>query len=640
MVLFLKPYMETKVWAGNELNNIYECKEGTGEAWIVSGYNKKSSIILNGKYKNQTLRHVWRKHPELFGPIAYNEKEFPILIKLISANDDLSVQVHPDDDYALERHNALGKFECWYIMDENKAKTATLGIDAKNKPELEDIIAKKIVSNYLINKEIKPNDLVIVEPGTVHALHKGSFILEIQESSNLTYRLYDYDRSPRRPLNITDALNVIHYNDKSNNILPFKEEGSYKSSHFNLYKLFVNGEKTYDNKGFEIFYILNGRGSVDGNFIQKGDVFILTDEKESLLFEGDLEMIAVVPMEKATRTRMRKSALITGVTGQDGLYLLDLLLEKGYEVHIVLQNTSDLTNPDLVEYFENDEIMDQTLFVHFGDLIDGTTVTRVIEEVRPDEIYHLASQSRVDLSYDQAEYTTEVNCIGTLKILECIRQNELNTKLFSLSTPYLFDGSIIPQNEDTPFNPTSPYAISKLYTQNMVKLYRDNYAMYAVSGIFYNHESKKRKFGYVSKKIIDATKRVKKGKKFVLHLGNLDIYREWGFTEEYAKAMWLMLQQQKPKDYVVGTGVVHSIREFAEEAYRQIGIELLWDGSGINEVGKNKETGDILIVVDSKYVRLAEPKTLKSDPTRFNTDFDFKLTDDLEKLICEMKSQE
>ena len=180
MILFLKPYFESKVWAGTELNKIYDCKHGTGEAWIVSGYAQKSSIINNGPYKGKTLRYLWREHPELFGSIAYEEPEFPVLIKLISSSEDLSIQVHPDDEYALKNENSLGKFECWYVLDGNEAKTVTLGTKVKNKFELENLIKQKLYNEFLYEQAINPGDLVIVNPGTVHALHKNSFVLEIQ----------------------------------------------------------------------------------------------------------------------------------------------------------------------------------------------------------------------------------------------------------------------------------------------------------------------------------------------------------------------------------------------------------------------------------------------------------------------------
>ena len=220
MILFLKPYFEIKPWAGNELNKIYDCPEGTGEAWIVSGYKNKSSIVSNGKYKGETLRHLWIKHPELFGD--YPDKEFPLLLKLISAKENLSVQVHPNDDYALKKHNSLGKFECWYVLPETKADSVTLGVNVKNSVELKNVIDKGLIENFLINKEIEADDLVIVEPGRVHAIHGDTFVLETQESSDITYRLYDFNRLPKRELHIEDSLNVIDYNNDKNLIHRFK----------------------------------------------------------------------------------------------------------------------------------------------------------------------------------------------------------------------------------------------------------------------------------------------------------------------------------------------------------------------------------------------------------------------------------
>jgi len=629
MILFLKPYFELKPWAGTELNKIYDCKEGTGEAWIVSGYKNKSSTILNGKYKGETLRHLWRKHPELFGD--YPDKEFPLLLKLISAKENLSVQVHPNDDYAIKKNNSLGKFECWYILGETKAKTVTLGVNVKNSIELKSVINQNLLEDFLLNKEIEPDDLVIVEPGRVHAIHGNTFLLETQESSDITYRLYDYNRLPRRELHIEDSLNVINYNNDKKLIHRFKDEDTFKNSHFNLYKLYVSGKKEYQNKGFEIFYVVNGCGTIDDYTLKKGDTFILTAEHSSIVFKGDLEIIAVIPKPKEKdRLKMRKVALITGIIGQDGYYLTKLLLEKNYEVHGMVQSLNQFYSSYMTE-FENNE----NFFIHIGDMTDTSNINRLLENIKPDEIYHFASQSHVDLSFDIPEYTAQVNALGTLRLLDAIKNSEIRTKLFNLSTPYLFSGKIYPQSLDTPFEPITPYAISKQYAHSMVKSYRENYSLYAVNGICYNHTSPHRMSSYVSKKIVDAAKRIKNGEDFILELGNLSPIREWGNTNDYAYAMWLSLQQDKPTDYIISTGVGYSVREIVEIVYSKIGFKITWSGNGIEEVGID-QNGIVRIKVSTKFIRPYDPDVLVGDATKFNELTGYVLKSDINALIDEM----
>lgn len=629
MILFLKPYFEIKPWAGNELNKIYDCPEGTGEAWIVSGYKNKSSIVSNGKYKGETLRHLWIKHPELFGD--YPDKEFPLLLKLISAKENLSVQVHPNDDYALKKHNSLGKFECWYVLPETKADSVTLGVNVKNSVELKNVIDKGLIENFLINKEIEADDLVIVEPGRVHAIHGDTFVLETQESSDITYRLYDFNRLPKRELHIEDSLNVIDYNNDKNLIHRFKEEDTFKNYHFNLYKLHINGNTNYENKGFEIFYVVSGNGTINNEKIKKGDTFILTREHSKISFDGNLEIIAVIPKPKEKdRLKMRKVAFITGIVGQDGYYLTKLLLEKNYEVHGMIQSMNQFETSFMTEFKDNNNF-----FIHVGDMTDTSNINRMLENIKPDEIYHLASQSHVDLSFDIPEYTAQVNALGTLRLLDAIKNSDIKTKLFNLSTPYLFSGKIYPQSEETPFEPTTPYAISKLYAHYMVKSYRENYNLYAINGICYNHTSPNRMSSYVSKKIVEAAKRVKKGEKYVLELGNLYPIREWGHAKDYAYAMWVSLQQDKPTDYIISTGKGYSVKQIAEMIYSKIGINLIWEGSGIDEVGKDKN-GNILIKISSNFIRPYDPEVLVGDAKKFNKITGYTLLDNINELIDSM----
>lgn len=633
MILFLKPYYEVKPWAGNELNNIYDCPTSTGEAWIVSGYLNKSSVITNGRYKGQTLRHLYNKHPELFG--NFPDKEFPLLIKLISSSEDLSVQVHPNDDYA-RRFNQYGKYECWYVLPETKASNVILGINAKNALEVKQMIKDKTIENYLVKEDIKPNDLVVVEPGVVHAIKANTFVLEVQEASDITYRLYDYDRLPKRELHIDDSLNVINYNNLRNNIYHFKDEDTLKNEHFNLYKLNINSSTTYENKGFEIFYVLNGKGEINNTPIKKGDTFIFTNNNETFNITGNLELIAVIPKPKRKeRLNLRKVALITGIVGQDGSYLTELLLAKGYEVHGIIQSKGQIYNSNISRFTNDDEIYNKLLFLHIGDMTDTSNLNQLLESIKPDEIYHLAGQNHVDLSFDMPEYTADVNAIGTLRLLDAIKRSEYRTKLFNLSTCQLFDGETYPQNEDTKFNPISPYAVSKLYAHHIVKSYRDNYRIFAVNGICYNHESKYRDESFLSNKVCKYIKELKNGYTKPLKLGNLYSKREWGHAKDYALAMWMSLQLDKPEDYVISTGKAYSVKEFVEHAFNKVNIKLTWQGEGVNEVGIGND-GKIYITIDKELLRPNDAKVLVGDSTYFKNQSGWEPSYDLDKLLDEM----
>lgn len=639
MILFFTPHFEVKPWAGKDLNQIYDCPDKTGEAWIVSGYQKKSSVVKNGKYKGQTLRHLWRKHPELFGD--YADKEFPLLLKLISSREPLSVQVHPNDDYALQKHNSLGKFECWYILPETKAKEVTLGVQVSNALELKDVIQNHLLEEFLIKKEIHPNDLIVIEPGRCHAIMGDTFLLEVQEASDITYRLYDYNREPKRELHIEDSLNVIDYNNNKNLIHHFKEEDTFKNSHFNLYKLNINGEMKYDNKGFEIFYVVSGCGKISGQAIQQGDSFILTNVKDHFTITGNLELIAVIPKPKdKERMKMRKIAFITGIVGQDGSYLTDLLLAKNYEVHGLVQSKAQMDNSVIAKFIKNEQVYNRQFFLHIGDLTDSSNINRLLENIKPDEIYHLASQSHVDLSFEIPEYTAQVNAIGTLRLLDAIKNSDIKTKLFHLSTPYLFTGESFPQTEETTFDPKSPYAISKQFAHQLVRAYRENYSIYAVNGICYNHDSPRRIDSFVSKKIVQHVCKYQRGKKDVLKLGNLNATREWGHAEDYALAMWLMLQQDKPNDYIISTGESCTIREFTSKAFSKIGIELKWIGEGLEEKGICAFTREVLVEVDASLIRPNDAKVLVGDSSKFRKQTNWQPKYDIDTLIETMMEEE
>lgn len=625
MILFLAPYFEVKPWAGDELNKLYDCPESTGEAWIVSGYDKKSSIILNGQYKGKTLRWLWVNHPELFG--SFEESEFPLLLKLISSKEDLSIQVHPNDDYALKTKNSLGKFECWYVLPETKAKEVTVGIDCANAVELKNIIDNNQIDKFLINKEIKPKDLVVIEPGRVHAIHGDTFVLETQESSDITYRLYDYNRMPLRQLHIEDSLNVIRYDNNKNFIYDFSGNDRFKNEHFNFEHVILNKSKRFHKQGFKIVYVLDGIAKVNGIDIKKGDSFLITEDEEDIYFEGNVEIALITPKNRKERLKMRKRALITGVVGQDGYYLTKLLLDKGYEVHSVIQSQLSLNLSALKEFNEN-----ENFFSHIGDMTDTSSINKILLSVKPDEVYHLASQSHVAYSFEIPEYTAQVNALGTLRIVDAIKNSEFRTKLFNLSTAYLFKGDITPQTEETPFEPQNPYSISKEYAHNIVKSYRENYNIYAVNGIAYNHESILRDDSFVSKKIINAAKDIKNNRLDCLELGNLNAKREWGFAEDYAYAMWLSLQQAKATDYIFSTGVAYTVREFATKAFKHVGINLTWEGEGLNEVAKD-DNGKVIIKVNSKFFRPNDANALVGCPKKFNDATGFKFNDNIDDLI-------
>jgi len=612
MILFLKPYFEYKPWGGDKLDKIYQCGEGAGEAWIISGYKGKSSIIKNGIYKGKTLYEIWKTEPQLFG--GYNEKEFPLLVKLIDAKENLSVQVHPNDEYALKRHNSLGKFECWYILPGTTSDSVVCDLLVDRSNDIKQAIDNKNLEQFLVHRKIKENDLVIIEPGTVHAIEKGTFLLEIQESSDLTYRLYDYNRLPKRELHINDSLNVIVNNSKRNPVYSFDKTDSFKNEHFNIYKLDNKGKTLFKNKGFELFYILSGEGIIDGKQIRAGDSFIIIPGEESFELEGDLSIISIVPKLKQERLNlMRKTALITGIIGQDGIAMANYLLNKGYEVHGIIQTHSQINETNL-KYFDK-SLVDERLFFHLGDLTDSSNINRLIEKIKPDEIYHLAGQNHVDSSFEIPEYTMEVNALGTLRILDAIKESSARTKLFNMSTCQVYSGEIYPQDENTPFDPKSPYAISKVTSHFLVKNYRDTYNLYAVNGICYNHDSEAIANSFVYQKRVEAAKRVKGGEEYILEIGNLDAVREWGKTEDYCEWIWITLQQDHADDYVIGTGEGKTIREWIKSIYQKNDINIHFEGKGLEEIGlddKNKT----LIKVNPKYFRPNEAKVLISNPKR------------------------
>lgn len=320
---------------------------------------------------------------------------------------------------------------------------------------------------------------------------------------------------------------------------------------------------------------------------------------------------------------MNKVALITGVTGQDGSFLAEFLIEKGYEVHGIIRRSSSF-NTERIEhlYFEEwvrDMKRGRALNLHYGDMTDSSSLIRIIQQTQPDEIYNLAAQSHVKVSFDVPEYTAETDATGTLRLLEAVRilGLEKKTKIYQASTSELF-GLVqeIPQRETTPFYPRSPYGVAKLYGFWITKNYRESYGMFAVNGILFNHESERRGETFVTRKITLAAARIAAGEQDKLYLGNLSALRDWGYARDYVECMWLMLQHGTPEDFVIATGEQHSVREFTERTFHEVGIDLRWEGEGVEERGIDIATGRVLVEVDPKYFRPAEVETLLGDPTK------------------------
>ena len=307
-----------------------------------------------------------------------------------------------------------------------------------------------------------------------------------------------------------------------------------------------------------------------------------------------------------------KRALITGITGQDGSYLTELLIEKGYEVHGIIRRHSTISTDRIDHLFENPNIGNKKLFLHYGDLTDASNLSRLIEKIQPNEIYNLAAQSHVAVSFEVPEYTAETTGVGTLRLLDAIKENKLNCKFYQASTSELFGGipDTAPQSEATPFYPKSPYGVAKLYSYWITVNYRESYGIFACNGILFNHESPRRGETFVTRKITMAVANIMAGNQKKLSLGNLNAKRDWGFAGDYVEGMWLMLQQEKPGDYVLATNETHTVREFVELAFKEVGIDIVWSGSGVNEVGKNKKTGEVLVDINPRYFRPAEVELL------------------------------
>ena len=321
-----------------------------------------------------------------------------------------------------------------------------------------------------------------------------------------------------------------------------------------------------------------------------------------------------------------KVALITGITGQDGSFLAEFLLEKGYEVHGIMRRSSSFNTARIEHLYLDEWVRDmkqkRTINLHYGDMTDSSSLVRIIQQVQPDEIYNLAAQSHVKVSFDCPEYTAEADAVGTLRLLEAVRilGMEKKCRIYQASTSELY-GKVqeVPQKETTPFYPRSPYGVAKQYGFWIVKNYREAYGMFAVNGILFNHESERRGETFVTRKITIAASRIAQGMQDKLYLGNLNSLRDWGYAKDYVECMWLMLQHETPEDFVIATGQYHTVREFCTLAFREVGIDLVWEGVGVNERGIDVKTGKALVEVDPKYFRPTEVDQLLGDPTKAKT---------------------
>lgn len=337
-----------------------------------------------------------------------------------------------------------------------------------------------------------------------------------------------------------------------------------------------------------------------------------------------------------------KRALITGITGQDGSYLTEFLLDKGYEVHGIIRRASTFNTKRIDHLFNDPNIGNKTLFLHYGDLTDSSNLNRVIEKVKPDEIYNLGAQSHVQVSFEVPEFTAETDGVGTLRILDAIKESGLKCKFYQASTSELFGGlpGTAPQSEKTPFYPKSPYGVAKLYSYWITINYREAYDVFACNGILFNHESPRRGETFVTRKITRAVASIVSGKQDKLFLGNLDAKRDWGYAGDYVEGMWLILQQDKPGDYVLATNETHTVREFVELSFKEVGIEIVWKGTGVDEKGYDKATSKVLVEINPRYFRPSEVELLWGDCTKAETELGWKRKVDFLSLVKMMMNSD
>src|SRR3989338_1362535 len=309
----------------------------------------------------------------------------------------------------------------------------------------------------------------------------------------------------------------------------------------------------------------------------------------------------------------RKKALITGITGQDGSYLAEFLLSRGYEVHGIIRRSSTFNRGRIQHLFQDPRIPEARLFLHYGDLADSGNIFKLINQIRPDEVYHLGAMSHVRVSFDMPEYTADVDALGTLRILEAIRNSGLSTKFYNAASSEMFGSSAPPQNEKTIFHPRSPYAVSKVFSYYITQNYREAYNIFACNGILFNHESHRRGETFVTRKITRGISRVKLGLDEKLYLGNLDAKRDWGYAKDYVEGMWRMLQHKEPDDFILATGETHTVREFVEETAKVLGMNIIWKEKLTKEKGIDKKTGKVVVEIDPLYFRPAEVDILLGD---------------------------
>ncbi len=332
-----------------------------------------------------------------------------------------------------------------------------------------------------------------------------------------------------------------------------------------------------------------------------------------------------------------KKALITGITGQDGSYLAELLINKGYEVHGIIRRHSTICT-DRIDHLYDDPSLKDRFFLHYGDLTDSCNLMGLIQRIQPDEVYNLGAQSHVAVSFEVPEYTAEATGVGTIRLLDAIYQSGVKCKFYQASTSELFGGlpGTAPQSEKTPFYPKSPYGAAKLYSYWITVNYRESYNIFACNGILFNHESPRRGETFVTRKITIAVAKIMAGKQEKLSLGNLNAKRDWGFAGDYVEGMWRMLQQEKPDDYVLATNETHTVREFVELAFAEVGVEIEWKGEGVDEKGYDKNTGKLLVDVNPRYFRPAEVELLWGDATKAETKLGWKRKVDFKELVSMM----
>jgi len=329
-----------------------------------------------------------------------------------------------------------------------------------------------------------------------------------------------------------------------------------------------------------------------------------------------------------------KKALITGITGQDGSYLTEILLEKGYDVHGIIRRSSSFNTGRIDHIFNDTELHDKRFHLYYGDLTDSSNLNRLLEKIKPDEIYNLGAQSHVKVSFEVPEYTAEVDALGTLRFIDAIKETGIEAKFYQASTSELY-GKVreVPQNENTPFYPRSPYGVAKLYAYWIIVNYREAYDIFACNGILFNHESPRRGETFVTRKVTRAVARIKYGIQEKVLLGNLSAKRDWGYAPEYVEAMWKMLQQNKPEDFVIATGETHSVREFADLAFKEFGMELEWIGDGIEEKAIEKKTGKVRVEVDPNYFRPTEVELLVGDASKAKRELGWETKVKFEELV-------